>query len=95
MKIEKSTRAGKRFMATYANGKVVHFGQAGGKTYIDEGDKIKRAAYLARHGANKKEVWTNPFSAAALSRYLLWGDSTDMETNHQAFMSKFPITYKK
>jgi hypothetical protein len=26
---------------------------------------------------------------------LLWGDSTNLETNHQAFMSKFPITYKK
>jgi len=95
MLIEPSTRKGKRFQATYLNGKVVHFGQAGGKTYIDEGDKIKRAAYLARHGANKKEVWTNPFSPASLSRYLLWGDSTNMETNHQAFMKQFPITYKK
>lgn len=92
MKIEKSTRAGKRFMATYANGKVVHFG-SNGKSYIDHGDKAKREAYLARH--KKRENWNDPFSAGALSRYLLWGDSTDMETNHQAFMSKFPITYKK
>jgi hypothetical protein len=93
MLIQKSTRAGKRFMATYANGKVVHFGQAGGQTYIDHGDKAKREAYLARH--KKRENWNDPFSAGALSRYLLWGDSTNMETNHQAFMSKFPITYKK
>ena len=93
MLIQQSTRAGKRFMATYANGKVVHFGQAGGKTYIDEGDKAKRAAYLARH--EKRENWNDPFSAGSLSRYLLWGDSTDLETNHQAFMKKFPITYKK
>jgi hypothetical protein len=95
MLIQKSTRKGKRFMATFNSGKVVHFGQEGGKTYIDEGDKNKRAAYLARHGANKKEVWSDPFSAGSLSRYLLWGDSTNLETNHQAFMSKFPITYKK
>lgn len=93
MLIQKSTRAGKRFMATYANGKVVHFGQAGGQTYIDHGDKAKREAYLARH--KKRENWNDPFSAGALSRWLLWGDSTNMETNHQAFMSKFPITYKK
>lgn len=93
MLIQKSTRAGKRFMATYANGKVVHFGQAGGKTYIDHGDKAKREAYLARH--KKRENWNDPFSPGALSRYLLWGDSTNMETNHQAFMSKFPITNKK
>jgi hypothetical protein len=93
MLIQQSTRAGKRYMATYANGKVVHFGQAGGKTYIDEGDKAKRAAYLARH--EKRENWNDPFSAGSLSRYLLWGDSTDLETNHQSFMKKFPITYKK
>jgi hypothetical protein len=93
MLIQKSTRAGKRFMATYANGKVVHFGQANGKTYIDEGDKVKRENYLLRH--KKRENWNDPFSAGSLSRYLLWGDSTDLETNHQAFMKKFPITYKK
>jgi hypothetical protein len=93
MLIQKSTRKGKRFMATYANGKVVHFGQEGGKTYIDEGDKIKRENYLLRH--KKRENWNNPFSAGSLSRYLLWGDSTDLETNHQAFMKKFPITYQK
>jgi len=90
MRIEKSTRKGKRFMATYANGKVVHFGQEGGKTYIDHGDKEKRKAYLARH--EPRENWNDPFSPGSLSRYLLWGDSTDFETNHQAFMRKFPIT---
>jgi hypothetical protein len=93
MLIEKSTRKGKRFMATYKSGKVVHFGQEGGKTYIDEGDKIKRENYLLRH--KKRENWNDPFSAGSLSRYLLWGDSTNMETNHQAFMKKFPITYQK
>jgi hypothetical protein len=93
MLIQKSTRAGKRFMATYANGKVVHFGQANGMAYIDHGDKVKRENYLLRH--KKRENWNDPFSAGSLSRYLLWGDSTDLETNHQAFMKKFPITYKK
>jgi hypothetical protein len=93
MLIEKSNRKGKRYKVMYANGKVVHFGQEGGSTYIDHGDKTKRAAYLARH--KKRENWSDPFSAGSLSRYLLWGDSTNMETNHQAFMAKFPITYKK
>ena len=75
MLIEKSDRKGKRFKATYANGKVVHFGLAGGKTYIDEGDKAKRELYLKRHRA--RENWEDPFSAGSLSRYLLWGDSTN------------------
>jgi hypothetical protein len=93
MLIEKSTRAGKRYMATYANGKVVHFGQANGQTYVDHKDKAKREAYLARH--KKRENWNDPFSAGALSRWLLWGDSTSLEANHQAFMKMFPITSKK
>lgn len=93
MKIEKSTRAGKRFMATYANGKVVHFGQAGGKTYIDHGDKAKREAYLTRH--KKRENWNDPYSPGALSRWLLWGDTTSLDTNHNAFMRMFPITNSK
>lgn len=89
MLIQKSTRAGKRFMATYANGKVVHFGQAGGSTYIDHGDKAKREAYLARH--SKRENWNDPYSAGALSRWLLWGDTTSLDTNHIAFMKRFGV----
>lgn len=93
MKIEKSSRAGKRFQATFANGKIVHFGQAGGQTYIDHGDKAKREAYLARH--KKRENWNDPYSPGALSRWILWGDSTSFDTNHNAFMRMFPITYSK
>jgi hypothetical protein len=89
MKIQASTRKGKRFMVTFANGKTVHFGQAGGKTYIDEGDKAKREAYLKRHEA--REDWNDPYSAGALSRWLLWGDSKDLETNHISFMKRFKV----
>lgn len=89
MLIEPSTRKGKRFQATYANGKVVHFGQAGGKTYIDEGNKVKRENYLLRH--KKRENWNDPYSAGALSRWLLWSDSTSLDANHQAFMKRFNV----
>lgn len=74
-------------MATYANGKVVHFGQKGGQTYIDHKDKAKREAYLARHKA--KENWDDPYSAGALSRWLLWGDYTALDKNHTYFMKKY------
>lgn len=88
MLIKKSTNQSKRFMVTFANGKVVHFGQAGGSTYIDHNDKAKRAAYLARHAAN--EDWSNPYSAGSLSRWLLWGKHKTLEANHESFMKKFP-----
>ena len=89
MKILPSTRKGKRFMVKYENGKIVHFRLDGGKTYIDEGNKAKREAYLKRH--SKNENWDDPYSAGSLSRWLLWGDSTDLETNHRLFMRKFKV----
>jgi hypothetical protein len=89
MNLKASTRKGKRFMVTFENGKTVHFGQAGGQTYIDHGDKEKRAAYLKRHEV--REDWSDPYSAGALSRFLLWGDSKDLETNHMAFMRRFKV----
>lgn len=90
MKIESSTRKDKRFMITFQNGTVVHFGLKGGTTYIDSGDKVKRKNYLARHKVN--EDWSDPYSPGALSRYLLWGDSTDLETNHRKFMRLFNVS---
>ena len=92
MLIEKSNRRDKRYMATFANGRVVHFGMAGAENYTDHGDKEKRELYLKRHKA--REDWQNPFSAGSLSRYLTWGDSTSLEKNHQAFMKRFPQTQK-
>ena len=90
MKIIPSTRKGKRFQVTFMNGKTVHFGSSGASTYIDSADKAKRAAYIARHRVN--ENWNDPYSPGALSRFLLWGDSVDLETNHRAFMRKFNIS---
>jgi hypothetical protein len=89
MLIEASDRKGKRFKATYANGKVVHFGAKDGSTYIDEGDKTKRENYLKRHKVN--ENWNDPYSAGSLSRWLLWGDFTSLEKNHKAFMKKYKV----
>ena len=89
MLLEPSNRKGKRFKAVFANGKTIHFGLAGGNTYIDEGNKAKRDAYIARHKVNEK--WDNPYTAGALSRWLLWGDYTDLEKNHRAFMKRYKV----
>lgn len=83
-----STRKNKRLMVQFSNGVVVHFGQKGAKTYIDEGDKIKRNNYIARHGAS--EDWTDPYKSGTLSRFLLW-ETTDFEKNHQEYMQKFNV----
>lgn len=87
MLIQKSTRKGKRFMATFANGKTVHFGATAGRTYIDHQDKAKRTAYLARHKVN--ENWNDPYSAGALSKFITWGESTDINKNIDDFRKRF------
>jgi len=89
MNITKSTRKGKRFLATFKDGTKVHFGSAGGSTYIDHHDKQKRAAYIARHRVN--EDWTDPKKASTLSRYISWGDYTSMDGNIAAFKRRFNL----
>ena len=90
MEIDKSTHKGKRFKATFSNGKVIHFGATGGSTYIDHGDKAKRSAYIARHSKNN-ENWQTPYSAGSLSRFITWGDSTDIKKNIADFKRRFNV----
>lgn len=89
MQVENSNRKGKRFKAIFKNGKIIHFGQQGGKTYIDEGDKTKRENYLARH--KSRENWNDPYTAGALSRWILWGDYTSIDGNIASFKRMFNV----
>jgi hypothetical protein len=84
-----SDRKDKRYVATFDNGKKVHFGLKNGQTYIDHLDKAKRDAYLKRH--QKNEDWTNPYTAGALSRWILWGDSTNINKNISDFKKRFNV----
>jgi hypothetical protein len=65
--------------------KTYHFGSETGKTYIDHGDKLKRLNYIKRHQVNEDWATVNPGS---LSRWILWGASTDIETNLRAFLAR-------
>ena len=77
----------KRYTAVFADGTRTHFGQAGGSTYIDHRDKGKRAAYVARH---RGEDWSDPKTAGALSRHLLWGESS-LAANVRAYRKRFSL----
>lgn len=89
MLIKPSTRKDKRFMAIFKNGKITHFGANRGTTYIDVGDRSKRSAYIARHRVN--ENWKDPYSAGALSRFILWGDYTSIDGNIAAYKRMFDV----
>jgi len=88
MKIEKSTRKGKRFVAIFDDGTKVHFGARGASTYIDgKRTEQERNNYLKRH--NVREDFNNPKSAGALSARILWGQTKSFDKNHEEFMNHF------
>ena len=85
-----SSRDKKRLTAVFRNPKkTIHFGLKGGMTYIDGRSGIERENYIKRHSVN--EDHTDPLKAGTLSRYLLWGDSRNLETNLKNYMKMFDV----
>tara|TARA_R100001015_G_C4544367_1_gene107645 strand:- start:86 stop:379 length:294 start_codon:yes stop_codon:yes gene_type:complete len=93
VKISRSTKSGKKYMATFTrdNGrtKTTHFGSAGMDDYTKTKDKAQRKRYLDRH--RKNENWNNYESAGSLSRYILWGNSTSIRENIKTYKNKFNL----
>ena len=94
LEIKPSTAKNKRLTAVFYDNegkklKTTNFGLKGGSTYIDHKDKQLRSKYIARHRVN--ENWNDPQSAGALSRYLLWGDSTSLDKNIKAYKKRFKL----
>lgn len=59
--------------------KVVPFGAKGMQDFTKTGDTEQRARYLKRHTAH--ENWSKLDSPGALSRWILWGESTSLLKN--------------
>ena len=66
--------------------KVVSFGQKGADDFTKTKDIEQRARYLRRH--SKNEDWTKKDSPGALSRFILWGESTSLIKNIQNYKAK-------
>jgi hypothetical protein len=66
--------------------KVVSFGSKGMDDYTKTHDTEQRARYLKRHSAN--EDWSKKDSPGALSRWILWGESTSLLKNIQNYKAK-------
>lgn len=95
--IEPSKAKGKRFVAIFTdeNGKSTktNFGLKNPRfgTYIDHADKTKRKNYIARHEVREKKFYKNPKRASTLSRFILWGNSPDLDTAIQDYKIKFKL----
>jgi hypothetical protein len=90
MYIVESPHKNKKFRAIFHNGKIVDFGSYGSQTYINgTRTETEKQNYIKRH--QKREDHNNPYTAGALSRWILWGDSKDIDENIKQFKKKFNI----
>jgi hypothetical protein len=92
-RLVKSPNPEKKWRAVFTeeDGKETHtdFGQRGYQDYTQHHNPLRRENYLSRHRTT--ENWRNPKTAGALSRWILWGDSTSLEANVRAFKRRFSL----
>lgn len=97
MKIEliPSTRKDKRFtMLFYDNNKLhkrVHFGMAGGKTYLEHKDCDIRHSWIKRHEVRGE--FDNFMTPSSLSYHLLWMGPS-LSENLDMYIKKFNLKLK-
>jgi len=96
--VSNSPKKEKRFKAvfTYDNGrtKTTHFGLKNPKkgTYIDHKDKEIRKNYRARHDKTEKKFHSDPTRASTLSRFVLWGEQTNLKDAVKSYKKKFNLS---
>ena len=78
-----------RFETDAGREKTVRFGAKGYEDYTQHHDTDRRRLYIERHKAN--ENWSKPDSPGALSRFILWGESTSLARNIAAFKKRFNL----
>ena len=75
--ISKSPKTDKRFQAKFQN-KTIHFGQAGGQTFLDHKDDVLKKAWIARHKV--RGTFDNMETASGLAKGILW-NKPNMKTS--------------
>ena len=78
-----------KWTAVFDDGKRVSFGHADYQDYTQSHDKERRRLYRIRH---KKDLDTkDPRRPGFLSYEILWGDSTDINTNLRNYKHKYSM----
>ena len=96
--VSKSDRPTKRLKAVFTDDqgktKTTHFGLKNPKrgTYIDHKDKELRKNYRARHDATEKKFHSDPKRASTLSRFILWGEETNLKDAVKSYKRKFNLS---
>lgn len=92
--VDKSPNPKKKLRATFYipsqdTYQYIDFGAVDFEDYTTHKDKTRRQRYIERH--QKNENWNLPLTAGTLSRYILWGDYTDLNKNIAAYKKKFHL----
>lgn len=89
MKVYPASDGKHKWTAEFKSGKKTSFGAKGMDDYTISKDKAQRDRYRERH---KKDLATrDPERAGFLSYYLLWGDSSSLPKNIQAYKRRFDV----
>jgi len=88
-----STLAQKKFTAIFYDKhknkiRTTHFGQKGASDYTRHRDPARKLKYLRRHSAN--EDWSDPMSAGALSRWILWSKPS-LQASYKDYRNQFNL----
>ena len=88
--ITTSDKSEKKFKAVFTKPdgktKTIHFGSSPHQDYTQHHDKNRRTLYRQRH---EKDLKGDPMRAGYLSYYILWGNSTNIQTNIRTFKKQF------
>ena len=89
IRFKKSPKKDKKYVMVFRNPtKTIHFGSKTSKTFVESGSEEKKKNYLKRHRV--REDWTK-INAGSLSRFILWGDSKNIDKNLDDYIKKFKI----
>lgn len=91
LSIKPSTDGVHKYVAKFeVNGKskTTQFGAKGYSDFTKNKDPDRKASYLARH--RPTENWSDPTTAGALSRYVLWNKPT-IKASIADYKSKFKL----
>lgn len=90
--ITPSTLKNKKYKAVFetldGRRKTTHFGHSSYEDYTLHRDVARRIAYRRRHAHDNLD---DPTSAGALSWWVLWGPTTSINDNIQAYRAHFGL----
>jgi hypothetical protein len=94
MSIKKSTKKGKKMMASFENCqtgrlKTIHFGALGYDDYTRHRDSNRKMRYIERH--KSRENWNIPDTAGSLSRWILW-NKISLKSSIEDYKRRFKLT---